>query len=115
MKHMTTSMSASRKSSPRGGKKGKLRRIHVETAENGVSISAHHEPEDERELIYESPKPMLATSHEDAMAHIGNLLAEHFGEKKNKAKDGTPGHEKAESKAEESAEQASGDDDEEED
>ncbi len=115
MKH-TTTMSVSRKGSPKGGKKGKLRHIHVETAENGVSISAHHEPGDkaDRELIYEAPKPTLATSHEDAMSHIGALLADHFGaEKKGKAKDGTPEHEKGESKAKEAAEQVAGDDEEE--
>lgn len=113
MKTIVTA-SAKKSADKKHGKKGRLRHIHIETAENGVSITAHHDSPDEKRdsLIYESPKPTLATSHDEAMSHIGGMLADHFGVAK-KAKDGTKAHEKAESKAEEAAEQEAGDDDEE--
>lgn len=92
--------------------KGKLRSIHVETAENGVSITPNREsPETKFDAYrFESPKPHLATTHEEAMDHIGALLAEHLAPAKKAAKE-TPAEEKSESAAKQQREEDEGEED----
>jgi hypothetical protein len=60
---------------------GHLRRMEIEPAENGVTVTHMHEPPRGNgkgpEPHYTPPKPFVFTSHEEAGKHIIHHLAHH--------------------------------------
>lgn len=70
-------------------KKGKLRSIRIEPAQNGYAIHAEHEPPpmpagkkgggEMAMPMPTQPMPHLATSRHGAMKHISSLMAAHEG------------------------------------
>ena len=84
MKSATGSMYDHRKDKKGGKHKlGKLTRMTIRPAENGVMIEHEHEPhqtEKSNEPMaghYEPPKPFVFGSHKEAAAHVAHHLAHH--------------------------------------
>jgi hypothetical protein len=111
-----SSATATKKGAPK--KRGPVRSMSIQKAENGFTSNIDYEPsadaKDGERYGAHLSETNVHPSAEHLMEHVGKT----FGAKAKKGKgaaDGTPAHENAESKAEETAEQAAGDEDEEED
>lgn len=61
---------------------GSLRRMEIEPAENGVTITHYHNTprgngKGPEPMMHEGPKPFVFTSHEEAAKHVKEHLARH--------------------------------------
>jgi hypothetical protein len=104
-------------------KRGPVRSLRLEKAENGVVSNVDFEPaadaKDEEKYGPHLSATTVHTKLDDLLSHVKEHTAGFFPKGKpakgEAAADGTPAHEKAETKGQEAAEQAEGDEDEEED
>jgi len=58
----------------RSKKKGKLHRVTIERAKNGVTIQRHHQSPEGPYMGHSPEDPMVFDDHAKAMAHVGKSM-----------------------------------------